>query len=1090
MTTIINEPSLIYKSKNSLIYHQPNSHFGVPIVIKAFPKEVPTPRQLAYFKNESEIAKGINIDGIRKVLGKTDMDGKTALVLEYVEGNTIADTLKSKGVFPIATFLQVAISISHTLGELHRHHVIHRDINNNNILINPNTLKTTIIDFGISSKIDTRMPHLGNPDALEGTLTYISPEQTGRMNRVVDYRSDLYSLGVSFYAALTGQLPFIGANSMELVHAHIAKKPAIPHQLNPGIPETLSRIVLRLLAKNAEHRYQSAYGLKYDLQKCLAQWKETQNIGYFVLGQQDYSGKFRLVEKLYGREQEMQGLFSTFNRVANGGRELLLIGGYSGIGKSALVNEMHKPITQKQGHFIKGKYDQLQRNVPYSAINDAFNEFCDHLLTLKEKDLSAWRNLIQKAVGNNGKVLTEVIPNLALIIGEQPEVVQIGAQEAQNRFNRTMQSFVQVISTKEHPLVLFLDDLQWADLASLSLVRLLMVDEANQYFLIIGAYRDNEVGSSHQLMLMMEELGEALLRSSEEGKTRAKINKIILGNLTKDAIGELIRDTLNCENNQNALELTDLVYEKTLGNAFFVTQLLKNIYEDELLVFDFEANRWVWEVEEIRTQRITDNVADLMTQKMTKLPRKTQEVLKLAACIGNHFDLQTLAVVEQSNVFDCFARLWQAITAGLVAPSDGNYQLYQHQMNIGGEITEIKAGFRFIHDRVQQAAYALIEPEQRQAVHLRIGRLLLDNVNKEKWGEVIFEIVNHLNLGKELITKREEQTRLASLNLQAGKQAKKSNAYIAAIAYFEQGIAFLGKQAWGLHYALSLSLYKERGETEFLMGNFVQSDKSLAIALGRAKTNEDKTMVYVVKLAQLSGQGKYIEAVKITEKALIEFGMDVPRLGDTKGITEAVGRALSEYDQNKKMPDARELESRPWMKKGKMRFCNDLIGIAMDSVFIGTPEVMGFYATQMVNLSVKYGLSSFTPVAFSFFAIVQASLKNYSEAYRYARLALRLAEGKVFGRGLSSKVYMFYAYYLILKEHLSVCLESLRKAFRIGMGEGDFVYAGYALAIMPRYSLPLSLDDGEKDIQKGGGFFQRNKQQTYVVACRNDTWFF
>lgn len=1036
----------IYKGNNSLIYYQEKSDYGFPVVIKMFPTPVPTLKQLSYFKNEYEIVKDADIQGIRKALGQVKIEETDALILEYVEGEAISSILK-KASIPIEDCLKIGISVSQTLGEIHQHQIIHRDINNNNILVNTETLATTIIDFGISSRIDVKMPHLGNLDTLEGTLSYISPEQTGRMNRVVDYRTDLYSLGVSLYEALTQQLPFAGDNSMELVHAHLAKQTAPPHEVNPQIPQALSMIIMRLLAKNAEDRYQSAFGLKYDLEQCLQQWQTEGKIDVFPLGQQDFSGKFKIVEKLYGREDEIETILSVFDRITQGSKELLLVTGYSGIGKSALVNEMHKPMTQKQGRFISGKYDQYQRDIPYSAINQAFNQFCAYLLTLQNDDLQYWRTLIQETLGNNGRLLNEVIPNLKLIIGEQPEVPEVGPQEAQNRFNLLMQNFVRVISTQEHPMILFLDDLQWADLASLHLLKLLMTDESNQYFLIIGAYRDNEVDASHPFALTCEELR----------KQTVAITEIKLKNLSEASVNELVKDSLGSVNNEHVSRLSALIFEKTMGNAFFTTQLLKQIYEDGLLTFDRQSKQWTWEVAQIQQQQMADNVVRLMTQKIEKLSSETQEILKLAACVGNQFDLHTLSVIQQKDKTLLLQHLWEAITAGLILPLDEYYKVYQQKMVMQTHL-DIKSHFKFMHDKIHQATYSLLTAQQRQSINLTIGRHIYQSSSPQYIEEWICDIASYFNVGKDLVEDTEEKNLLIQLNLRAGKKAKKSTAYQSAALFFDEAIALLQNQnSWESLYEETFELYKQKGETTFLLGKFEAAQQYLTQALEKAQHKTHQAEIYTIQLAQLSLQGAYAQACELAVEALNHFGMPVPSLDQTEAYMEATEKEFAKYASHMETHAIEDLEFLPEMQDEEARIQSQIICWVLDSIILTNPQVLGFYTARVVNMSIEYGLNEYMSNAYVFNALMQSSQKNYEVAYRYATLAMRLNEQRFKVGGLRCKIHHINSFMRNLKEPLTNA--HFLETFKIGLETGDNVYASFACAVAIRYSLPTNIQE-------------------------------
>ena len=586
-----------------------------------------------------------------------------AMLLEDFGGESLKIWM-SKRKFTLEQFLTIAIKITESLGTIHTANIIHKDINPSNIVFNPETGQLKIIDFGVSTILSRENPTIRNPNYLEGTLAYISPEQTGRMNRAIDYRTDFYSLGVTLYELLTHQLPFETTDPMELVHCHIAKQSVPPHQRIDEIPIAVSKIVMKLLAKTAEERYQSAWGLKADLEACLHQLQASGRICDFSLATHDISDKFQISQKLYGREKEVACLLASFKRVSQGLTEMVLVTGYSGIDKSALVNEVHKLIVQQRSYFISGKFDQFKRNIPYASLIQAFQELIRQLLTGSETQLQSWRQNLLAALGSNAQVIIDVIPELELIIGKQAPVLQMGSSEAQNQFNLVFQKFISVFTEKEHSLVIFLDDLQWADSASLKLIELLITAPASQHLLMIGAYRDNEASATHPLMLTLEQIQ----------KVCARVNNITLQPLAIGHVNQLIAETLCCSI-EASKTLAELLFSKTNGNPFFLNQLLQSLYQENLLLYDTNTGHWQWHIEKIQAIGITDNVVELMVGKIEKLDRSTQHVLKLAACVGNRFDLEVLSIVNAKSLSDTAAELWPALQEGLLVPLSDDYKI-------------------------------------------------------------------------------------------------------------------------------------------------------------------------------------------------------------------------------------------------------------------------------------------------------------------------------------------------------------------------------------------------------------------------------
>ncbi|MDP8935418.1 MAG: AAA family ATPase, partial [Cyanobacteriota bacterium] len=682
---------------------------------------------------------------------------------------------------------------------------------------------------------------------------------------------DFYSLGVTFYELLTGELPFNSTDQMELVHCHLARIPTPPINLVPAIGVMVNNIIMKLMAKTPESRYQSSVGLRYDLEKCWQQWQENGNISQFALGNRDICDRFVIPEKLYGRETEVKALLDAFDRVSEGTCEIMLVAGFSGIGKTAVVNEVHKPIVRQRGYFIKGKFDQFKRDIPFSSWVQAFQNLMQQLLTESAGEVHRWQLKILEALGENSQVIIDVIPELERLIGKQPEVPKLEGTAAQNRFNLLFQKLLRVFATKEHPLVIFLDDLQWADSASLKLMQLLMSEIDTRYLLLMGAYRDNEVFPAHPLMLTLDEIR----------KDSATVNQITLAPLDKNSLNSLIADSLSCPL-ERAVPLTELVFTKTKGNPFFATQFLKCLQKDGLITFDFtpptppyqggEAKGgWQCDIAQVRTLALTDDVVEFMAIQLQKLPINTLNVLKLAACIGNQFDLATLAMVHQKSQSETAADLWKALQEGLVIPIAEVYKFFQHSESVElAQTPELSVPYKFLHDRVQQAAYLLIPESHKQSTHLEIGQLLLRNTPEEEREEKIFDIVNQLNMGMELITHQIERDELAHLNLIAGRKAKSSTAYAAAKKYLTVGIELLVLEGWQNHYNLTLALYEEATEAMYLNGDFEQMEPLAEIALQNAKALLDKIKIYQVKIQALKAQNQI--------KQSLNFGLDILKL--------------------------------------------------------------------------------------------------------------------------------------------------------------------------------------------------------------------
>ncbi|NEO89831.1 MAG: AAA family ATPase [Moorea sp. SIO3G5] len=1043
---------IIYSGSRTLVYQGIRESDQKPVVIKLLKSEYPSFGELVQFRNQYTIAKNLDLPGIVKPYSLKHYRNGYGLVMEDFGGislKTYCSNLESLKLTSLTEFFDIALQIASILDGLYRNRVIHKDIKPANILINPDTKQVELIDFSIASLLPRETQVLQSPNVLEGTLAYLSPEQTGRMNRGIDYRSDFYSLGVTFYELLTGQLPFTSTDPMELVHCHIAKQPPSVHSINPDIPIIVSDMISKLMAKNAEDRYQSALGLKYDLETCLSQWQETGRVEPFDLGTQDICDRFVIPEKLYGRAREVETLLGAFDRVAGktiaqedssrGRSEMMLVAGFSGIGKTAVVNEVHKPIVRQRGYFIKGKFDQFMRNIPFSAFVQAFRNLMGQLLTERDAQLQHWKIKILLALGENGQVIIDVIPELEQIIGKQSPVPELSAGAAQNRFNRLFQKFIQVFTTAEHPLVIFLDDLQWVDSASLKLMQLLMSETDTRYLLLIGAYRDNEVSPTHPLMLTLDEIS----------KTEVKVNSITLAPLKHSDLNHLIADTLSCSE-ELAQPLTELVFRKTKGNPFFATQFLKSLHADNLIRFNFEVGHWECDIAQVRTLALSDDVVEFMALQLSKLPPATQSVLKLAACIGNQFDLATLAIVYEKSQTETAADLWKALQEGLLLPQSEIYKFFQttdeSQQSIDQSYPPSRLShhsspiYKFLHDRVQQAAYCLIDQDHKQQTHLKIGQLLLSNTSEPEREEKIFDIVNQLNIGADLITNPSEREQLAGLNLLAGKKAKSATAYEPALRYFNSGLKLLAPDSWESNYELSLALSIAAVEAEYLTVNLERAKHLSKIVLKQAKTFLDKIKVYELQILFYITQNKMNEAIDLGINVLKMLGIAIPT--EAQEINTEVEKLREELQLE--VEEIANLANLPDITDPYQLAAIRILTNASSASYIANPVLWPLIILTTVKLCIKYGHSSWAASAYSWYgALLCGAYLDIDRGYEFGRLSIQLLE-KYNALELTAKVgNMFNVFVRPWKEHIRETNTSLIAAIQSGFDNGDIEYAFY-----------------------------------------------
>ncbi|MDY6804702.1 MAG: AAA family ATPase [Cyanobacteriota bacterium] len=1025
---------LIYDGIRTLVYRGIKQDGGQAAILKKPRQQYPTFNEILQLRHQYALTKNLHIPGIVKPIALKKYGNSYVLVMEDVGGVSLSQYLANRSLnfFSLEEFFPVAIAITKILFKLYQNRVIHKDIKPSNILINPETKEIFLIDFSIAGLLPRETQYLKNPNLLEGTLPYISPEQTGRMNRGIDYRSDFYSLGVTFYQLLAGQLPFASGDAMELVHCHIAKQPTPPDAVKPEIPEMVSAIIMKLMAKTAEERYQSATGLERDLTECWQQWQNSGKIDRFELGLRDRSDRFTIPEKLYGRETEVQTLLDAFERVAAGRAEMMLVAGFSGIGKTAAVSEIDKPIVRQRGYFIRGKFDQFAGDIPFSAFAQCLEDLMEQLLGESEERLQKWKRQILAALGEQCQVIIELVPALEQIVGTQPAVAQLSGAEAGNRFNRLFGKFIRVFTTAEHPLVIFLDDLQWADSASLKLIQLLMGQSETGYLFLVGAYRDNEVYPGHPLMLTLGEIG----------KTEATVNTITLEPLSLETIDEIIADTLNCSP-EVALPLTKLVYQKTKGNPFFTNQFLKSLHEDGWIQFDFHSDRWECDLSGVVALSLTEDVVEFMASRLQKLPVSTREVLKLAACIGNQFDLDTLAVVYQKSPGETAADLWLGLQEGSILPQSQVYKFYRDRAVVedGPELKEpIRVGYRFLHDRVQQGAYLLIPEDRKRQTHLSIGQLLLKNTPEERREDKIFDLVNQLNYGVELISDRYQREELASLNLMAGRKAKASTAYEAAVRYFSSGIDLLGENSWSDRYETTLALHLELAAAEFLNLNFSRSQSLCDVVMSEAKTVIHRVPAYETKMQSYIAQNQMLKALDTARSILKILGVELPEsAGKFRNFLE---RWRTKWNLMGKTP--KDLAVLPEMTDPYKVAAMRILVAATAPAYIAQPTLLPVMSYTMVNLSVKYGNCSSSAYAYSFYtAILCAEMEDFEGAYEVGKLALSVLE-RFDAKELKAKVYQqVYAFAIHWKEHQNNMLQGLLEGIQSGLETGDIEYASY-----------------------------------------------
>ena len=966
-------------------------------------------------RHEYALLQSLDVPEILKPIALHEEGVRLTLVLESFAGESLDAVLERQLRWALPVALAMALQMARALAALHAAGIVHYDIRPANFLLacGHDAVQVKLADLSRATAREGAMP--SRPAAV-GDWAYVSPEQTGRMNRQADYRTDYYSLGILLYRLLTGQLPFQADHPLEWVHCHLAHMPVPPHELVPDLPRVVSDLVLKLLTKVPEERYQSANGLLADLEHCLAQWQASGEIAPFALGMRDVSDRFQIPPKLYGREQERAAILAAFETVATTGVPMLVtVAGYSGVGKSALVNELQQPIMEKRGYFIAGKFDQYKRDIPYATLAQAFDRLVRQLLGESNAAIGQWRQALCEALGPSGQLIINLIPQLELIIGPQPPVPDLPPLEAQGRFQLVFRRFLGVFARQEYPLVLFLDDLQWVDTGTLAVLADLATHPDVHYLLLVGAYRDSEVDSHHPLMHSLKAIREA----------GTAVRTVVLAPLTPDDVARLVAESLHCPPSE-AQPLAQLVWDKTGGNPFFTRQFLTALAEEKLLQFDASHGAWRWDMPRIHAKGYTDNVVDLMVGKLARLPQESQDALAQFACLGNAADVATLSIVLEQSAETVCSLLREAERAGLVFCQENTYV--------------------FLHDRVQEAAYSLIPETARAGMHLSTGRLLASRLAPEAIAERIFEIVNQLNCGIALIADKDEREQLAEFNLLAGKRAKGSTAYASALTYLVTGADLLAADCWERRHELAFALELHRAECELLTGALTSADERLTTLSARAADTVEQATVACLHIDLYTLLDQADRAIAVGLDYLRHLGIDWsahPTEAEVRDEYERIwsqlgGRAIEELIDLPLMTDPASLATLDVLTK-----------IAPPAAF--TDMALCSLATcKIVNLSIEYGNSESSCFGYAYFGrFAIARFGNYQAAYRFSRLGVDLIEQRGLKRFQAVTYSVFGSVILPWTRHASAANDVLHRGFEVANRIGDLTAAGYNYSRLP-----------------------------------------
>ncbi|HEY7372412.1 MAG TPA: AAA family ATPase [Polyangia bacterium] len=1008
------------RDENATLYRAVRRADRVPVVLKVLGPNPQQPRELERLRNELEMAGALDQPSVLRPLTIATHEGMPALVSEGFAGFPLEQLLGQP--LDVGRFLVLASSIVAALEQIHRAGLVHKDMTPRNIFLRPGTDEVRLYGFGLTSRIP-RPPPVGQPaELIEGTLPFMSPEQTGRMNRAVDSRSDLYSLGVIFFLMLTGNLPFTAHDPLGWVHAHVARPVPSAGDVVPGIPWLVSEIVRRLMEKMPENRYQSARGLRHDLARARADWEATGRITPFTLGELDVSDRLKIPQHLYGRETELATLSAVLDVVAASGHPALaLISGYSGVGKSGLVHELLRSIEGARGIFLSGKFDVHQRNIPYSTFAQAFRRALRDVLGGSEAQREAWRARLAEALGANGRLIAEVIPETELLLGPQPPVAPLPPIQAEERFRMVFHAFITAFGARDHPLVLFLDDLQWADLASLELLRSLLTAPDTHHLLVFGAYRYNEVDAAHPLVGVIEQIRKLGVRVEELVLRPLSVAHVLA--FTSDAVRRPADEVR---------ALARLVHDKTAGNPFFVIQLFAELVQSGTLFFDPSEWRWRWDLERIEARGYSDDVAEFMVGRIARLPPATRQALRLAACVGNTTDVGTLAAVGLADEASIQRDLLPAVEQGLLILTAG------------------QRSYRFAHDRVQQAAYSLVGDAERPVLHLRIGRLLLAGTSAEEVGDRIFEIVNQLDHGRALITPA-ERIPFAELNLRAGRKAVTAAAHATGRTYLTAGVEMLPAHAWETNYELAFALHLELARATFFAGDAEQALRRLAELHGRARRAQDEGVIAGLEVYLLTILGRMERAVEVTRLALRRYGLALsvhPEWAEVTRKYETVLQALGDR------PIA-ALAELPRADDPAIAALADLLAMLFLPALLTDENLVALLALTAVELSIHHGLTDATASACVMVAMtVGLRLGRHQEADALGRAGRAMVDR----RGMSTyraKVYLDLCLVNHWSHPLRTNFEILRGALDSARATGNLAVASYSLNNLITLSLAV-----------------------------------
>lgn len=958
------------------VYRCADAASGITVILKVLKSEFAGPEAVMRFKQEFRLLQELSetAPGVIRPYKLVEQNGCYIMVLEDAGGRSLKRIMAEDSPDQ-HTLLQLAIQVIDILGAIHEQNVIHKDIKPSNIIWNRERNLVQIIDFDLAVKLSKERPEFQNSGVLEGSLHYISPEQTGRMSRNIDYRSDYYSFGVVLYEMMTGIKPHDSEEMLEQIYSIIAKEAVPPYKAAGGkVSPVLSAIIMKLMEKSAEDRYRSAYGIKADLKKCLAGNED------FVIGSEDRLNLFRIPQKLYGREAEVACLSDAFRRCVRGNPQIMFVTGDAGVGKTALVHELHQYISQEKGLFAEGKFDQYNRHIPYSALIQAFRKLISQLLDSPDEDYKQYiGGALTKALDGNGSLIAGLIPELSLFIGDQPELEPppLNPAEETNRFFLTFAKFIEGITRNERPLVLFLDDLQWADFSSLQLVERLVLDNQLRKVFVVCSYRHDEMPAGHPLFT-----------SKMKMEKSREVDEIKLGALSLSHVQSLIADTLYT-GTDNVRQLAEVIYKRTKGNSFFISEILKDLNKTGYLHFDERQGEWSWQLQQIVNLPINDNIVEFLMMKLITLPEDLRRILMLGAAIGNVFDYGMLTLIAEEPREVLAGCIAAAVEGEFIHPADYRYGLFSGLLADAGEdlLQLADIPFRFSHDRIQQAFYQMLNEDKSKALHLKIGRLMLDKLTPEEAEDKIVDIAAHLNKGLELIGDKQEISRVILLNLKAACKAKAGFGYESAYVLLETAKKLLPEDAWTEDRLQTAEIYELYAECGYLTHHTEAADRACSILIQHTEDRMALAQIYEMQANHYMYLGLMKESIQSGRQGLAVLGMNIPE-------KVGMGSVLKELVKIKTALRGRPAEdifAAAEMKEPEMKLIMRLLINFIPPAFIsGETSLFGLVVLKKVGLTLTYGNAPESALAFVGYAMLLSGFGDSKGAFDYGRLGIRM----------------------------------------------------------------------------------------------------